>query len=434
MWKVSHIIKLILKNSFYKYYKNKELHFTIGSQIVTLFSGFIVLKLISYYAPIEEYGLYSLALSIVAFMSLYPFSAFDQAIARYISIFHDKNEYPINFTNILLLYSIMAMVFFLFYFLLFWNYMYYLAIDIEKILYSLILFYIVNIFKTTLLHIENYNRKKALVMYSKVFEGLVKIVILYFIASNNNISANNILWINIFVFTCNIFFLIMYNKSSIVREGLNITLLKKNFLKFFFFASPLLIWAVFSWAQFYIPLWFLNHYWSTEEVGHFSMLNTLGAIIPTQIVAIIGSYITPIMYQKEVTQVGYIEQTTRKLVKSLSIIFVIVGLIMWWFDTIIILILSSQQYLQYSKILPFLYLAACFSNIAVIWTYKFFAYKETKKLLYPQTVPTIIGLIAGNLLIPSYGVIGAMYTTLIIALSYFILLAIWYSTYHPKPL
>lgn len=427
-------IKLILKNSFYRYYKNEELNLTISSQIITLISGFMVVKLISHYASIEEYGLYSLALSIAAFVSLYPFSAFDQAIARYISIFHNKSQYAINFTSILLLYTIMVLVLLLFYFLLYWNYTYYFSRDIEKILYSLTLFCILNIFKTTLLHIENYNRNKILVMYSKIFEGLVKLIILAFVVSNTFISANIILWINIFVFIWNIVFLIVYNKNNIVSEGLSIVLLKKNFLKFFFFASPLLLWAVFSWAQFYIPLWFLNHYWSTEEVGHFSMLNTLGTIIPTQIVGIIGSYITPIMYQKETMYVGYIDRTTSKLVKFLSIVFIILGLMMWWCDTIIILILSSPQYLQYSNMLPFLYLAACFSNIAVIWTYKFFAYKETKKLLYPQIVPAIIGLIAGNFLIPSHGVIGAMYTTLIIALSYFILLALWYSAYHPKPL
>lgn len=416
-----------------KVLSNKELMLVAISQIVGLATSVVFIKLVSHYASVSEYGLYSLALSIAAFIALFPFTSFDQAVGRYISVYQENNTYSENYTNILWLYLLFVGII-LFLFILFYPFIAnFISDDILKILNVVVIFSILNIFRTTILQIENFNRNRIIVLYSRIFEGIARLVLLVLIIKYSSLTADKILLLSCAIFLTNIIFILFYRKSDLVLKGLDITLLQSNLRNFYNFSAPLLIWAVFSWVQLYATVWFLQYYKSVEEVGYFTLINTIALIIPAQMVGIIGTFILPIMYQKENHFKGYVQAKTKEITLYLALLFTGILLMIFFAHNLILTTLSSEKYTIYSWILPYLFLAASFSNIAVIWTYEFFVYKKTKQLLLAQILPSFISVGSAYILISKYGILGAVYTLLITSFCYLlIVLATYYKNFIQK--
>jgi len=406
---------------------NRELLLVTLSQVVGLLSSILFIKLVSHYAAVEEYGLYSLVLSIAAFIALFPFTSFDQAISRYISIYHEDNNYHANYTSILFLYFLLITAL-LILFAIFYPFLKpFIPDDILNVFDVLIIFSVLTIFRTTILQIENFNRNRMSVLYSRIFEGVTRILLLIFLVLYSSVSAYKILWIASIIFIVNIVWILFYRRALLTPQGLKLNLLKTNFKNYYRFSAPLLIWAVFSWLQLYAASWFLQYYRSVEEVGYFTLLNTIALIVPAQVVGIIGTFIVPIMYQTESTRNRYTREKTKEIAIYLALFFILIFVFMLFFHSFIVEILSSSKYVAYSWLLPYLFLAAAFSNIAIIWTYEFFVHKKTKQLLLAQILPAFISILSCYFLIPVYGIIGATVALLLTSVSYFILVV---STYY----
>lgn len=407
---------------------NKELLLVALSQIVGLLSSIIFIKLVSHYTPVDEYGLYSLVLSIAAFIALFPFTSFDQAISRYISIYHEEKNYHTNYTSILFLYFLLITTLLFLFAILYPFCKPFIPIEILNIFDVLIVFSVLSIFRTTILQIENFNRNRISVLYSRMFEGVARILLLIFLVLYTSVSAYKILWIASIIFLINIIWILFYRRTFLTSQGLKLNLLKINLKNYYKFSAPLLIWAVFSWLQLYATSWFLQYYRSFEEVGYFNLLNTIALIIPAQVVGIIGTFIVPIMYEKESTHNGYTREKTKEIAIYLTLFFVLIFVFMLFFNGFIVETLSSSKYIAYSWILPYLFLAAAFSNISVIWTYEFFVHKKTKQLLLAQILPAFVSIVSCYFLIPAYGVLGAVYSVLITSFFYLCIILFTYHT------
>ncbi|MDD3060557.1 MAG: oligosaccharide flippase family protein, partial [Sulfurimonas sp.] len=201
---------------FNKIRKNNELILVGLSQVIGLISSIIFIKLVSHYASVSEYGLYSLVLSIAAFIALFPFTSFDQAISRYISIYHDEKTYPENYTNVLFLYILLITLLLLLFGIFYPFFESYISNEILKVFDILLVFSVVNIFKTTILQIENFNRNRKIVLYSRIFEGVVRILLLIAIIMYSSVTAYNILLISSIIFLINILVILFYRKDYLV--------------------------------------------------------------------------------------------------------------------------------------------------------------------------------------------------------------------------
>jgi len=416
-------VKLFIRKIIY----NQELLLVGSSQVISLISSVVFIKLVSHYATVSEYGLYSLILSIVAFIALFPFSAFDQAISRYVPIYHDKNIYTENYTNILYMYVLLLGILTLLFILFYIFFKPYIQPEIVKLFNTVIVFTVLSIFRTTILQIENFNRNRIIVLYSRIFEGVLRILLLIIVINYSSVTAQKILLISSIIFTINILWILLYQKEHLTIQGIRSSLLRKNFKTYYKFASPLLVWAVFGWLQLYAITWFLQYYRSVEEVGYFTLLNTIAVMIPTQLVGIIGTFIMPIMYQNEHKQKGYTKRKVKEITYYLILLYIGVGAFFFAFHNVVIEFLSSEKYTFYGWLLPYLFFASAISSIATIWTYEFFVYNKTKKLLIAQTVPSIVSVISSLILIPVYGLLGVTYVLL---LSYGVYLILIFLTYY----
>lgn len=402
---------------------NKELLLVILSQLVGLFSSVIFMKLVSRYALVSEYGIYSLALSIAALVALFPFTSFDQAIARYLHLYHEANSYAKNYTNILFLYGLMLAVILLLALIFFPFSEGYVS---KEIFLILSLFSILNIYRNTILQIENFNRNRICVLNSKIFEGIGRILLLLLVIYFYKITAVNILLISALIFFVNIMVMFYVRKNALVIDGLDFVLLKENFKHYYKFSLPLLIWTFFSWLQLYATAWFLQYYRSLEEVGYFTLINTIAMIVPTQLIGIIGAFIMPIMYQREHEQKGYTKMKVREITRYLGLLFISISVFLFFFHDPIIELLSSEKYTLYGSLLPYLFLASSLSSIAAVWTYEFFVYERTKELLFAQIMPSLIGILSSYIFVPKFGVTGSVSSLLIVSFCYCLMVMLAY--------
>jgi O-antigen/teichoic acid export membrane protein len=138
------------------------------------------------------------------------------------------------------------------------------------------------------------------------------------------------------------------------------------------------------------------------------MLNTIGALIPAQVVGVISMYIAPIIYQKEPEQPGYAKAIINQVIRYLGLAFLLALVMLFLFHDRIMLLLTSAQYVSSSWLLPYAFLGAVFLGIGQLWTLELFAYHQTKKLLVANIAPSLITLLLSYLLIPQWNIIGAV--------------------------
>lgn len=402
--------------------KNKELMLVGLGQFVSVLTGFVFIKLVSHYAPVSQYGLYALALTIVGLIGMFPFSAFDQAISRYIPIYRSENKYAENYTNILLLYSGLLVIYVLLFIFAKYYIRSFIPSDIATIFWALILYAFFNTLRTTLLNIENFNRNRHVATYSKIFEGVARIaLLLWVIRDYTTPSASDLLYLSALVFILNVIYLVYRNRFDLSLAGMCFSATKQNLVRYFSFAAPLMLWAGFSWLQSFLPIWFLKFYAANDSaylVGQFAMLNTVGALIPMQLVGVLSMYIAPIIYQKEPGQPGYARAIIARVMRYLSFIFLLALLVLFSFHDRIMLLLTSAQYVVSSWLLPYAFLAAVFLGIGQLWSLELFAYHQTKKLLAANIIPSFVTLLLSYLLIPQWHILGAVLCLLFAGLVY----------------
>ena len=393
--------------------KNKEFMLVGFGQFFSVLASFIFIKLVSHYATVADYGLYSLALTIAGLIGLFPFSVFDQAVNRYIPIYQSENEYPKNYTNILLIYGGMIAIYLLLFFSIKDFIKFAVPRDILSISWALILYTIFNIIRITLLNIENTNRNRYVLACSKVFEGVARIILLvsFICYYANPLNASVLLNLTTFVFVLNSIYLLYRNRFELTLTGITLSTTKKNLAYYFKFSAPLFIWSGFSWLQSFLPIWFLKFYGVDNSdflVGQLAMLNTIGALVPAQLVGVISMYIIPIVYQKEPEQPGYANRTINQILRYLILVFLLILVLLLLFHDQIMLVLSSEQYVLRSWLLPYGFVGAVFLGIGQLWTIELFAHHKTKKLLLANIAPCFITLLLSYFLIPKLNIVGAI--------------------------
>lgn len=403
-------------------FRNKELLLVATGQFVSVFTGFLFIKLVSHYVPVAEYGLYALALTVASLVGLFPFAIFDQAVGRYIPIYRSENRYSENYTNVLLINGVLLGIYALTSVVIGYFAQSVIPSDILSIFSALIFYTLFNTLRNTLLNIESSNRNRGVVTNSKIFEGITRITLLLLIIKYaEETAAADLLYLSGIVFAINTIYLLYRNKSDLNLAGASVPATKENLTCYFVFSLPLFMWAGFGWVQSYLPIWFLK--WNDPSgemylVGQFAMINTIGALIPSQLVGVISMYIAPIIYQKEPSQPGYAKAMVNRAAKYLGVVFILVLAILFFFHDPIMLALTSKQYVSSSWLLPYTFLAAGFLGIGQIWTLELFAYHQTKKLLIANIAPSVITLLLSYALIPQWNIVGAVACLLFAGLTY----------------
>jgi len=397
----------------------REFIMTALSQIVQVLGKVLVAKILAVLMTKSEYGYYSLALSVYTLVSMYPFTAFDQALRRYASIYMEGNNYKKFYFNI-----------FIIYFVFFIGYLIIIAIvqlfgiiqyEWEKLLPVLIIYIITETYKTTIYGVEESLRKRNFVAYSRIFEYVCNIVFIFLIYRFFTINIYSVLLIFSLVDFLIILADLIKNRTNIDFSQINIINLKILFNDIWMFSYPMLAWAIFVWMQNMSNRWFLQYYLNESAVGEFYVLTSIVALPTSFITGIIYAFLLPIIYEKENNDKGYAIRFVLKLLPIVFAVFALITIFVFFFKDLLIIIAADKKYLNNSWMLPYMLAAASVQAVSSLSTIPMLAQMKTRKLMLPSILPGIISLICGLFLIKQFFITGAFLNYIITNLSYAIL-------------
>lgn len=380
-----------------------------------MLGSLFVLKLLTNYLSVDQFGIYSLILSVMALVAILPFNSVSQANIRYFSIYQNKRKLP-EFIHLARKWFVL---FSFFYGLLFLISALLLNYD-WKLLTTIYFLIIAEVAKTSLRGIVNSARKRKNVAISGLIEFTLKLVLIYLAYKYIGL---NIYW-TIAIFIVANMFSIYPVWVSFIRTTKKPKDKFKNILekRMFWFSLPLIIWGVFGWARDMSNRWYLEWFVDTESVAIFTVLASIALILPTAIQSLVNAYYIPIIYQKENKQPGY----TAKFMNRFAIYFVVFSSFLAFFLSIfsseVVVLFSSAVYVDYAPALTWMVFAYSLYILSSIMAIEVFAAKKTFYLLLPNIVPGIISMLLGYYMIKKYGLDGAFYSYLITYSAYAVLM------------
>ncbi|MGJ9383956.1 lipopolysaccharide biosynthesis protein [Salipaludibacillus sp. CF4.18] len=399
--KVINSMKNIIKGIFL--IKNKkEIVLSASSQIVLISQLVIQNKLLAVNFSKLEYGNWALLLSIYVFISMFPFTAFDQGIAKltYNKINSHERYYFTN--NIYIVYLILFFVYFIilgiatstvFTNTILWTFFVYF-----------ILFTFTEILKNSLVVMDNASRNRFRVLLLRLFDLIFRALLLLYLGYLDYFTINNVLII--FTLGNTILILTSYKKFDTIFGYLKLNKIKHLYKEIFLFSYPLVIWAVFGWLHNMINRWYLDYYLNPETVAKFTILISLSYFLPSALYGIVNNFFMPYIFSKN-TKTSY--SFYKRYLMIVGFFLLLYTVIVAFTSDYLVVILADNKYLDISSYIPFVTLSSSIYIVAMLSTFEIYRSGNTKLLLLPSIISGLLPAIVGFFIINYYGFIGAIY-------------------------
>ena len=396
-----------------------ELGLTTINKLFLLLGNFIVLKLLADRLDKSDFGAYSLGISIYVIISMFPFTAVDEAVARYWDTYSREGVLQKAMSLFVKSFVILSTLYFLLAILLkFSGFSFFDGLTSSVII--IVIFSIFEVARISLLNIENVQRNRATVTVSNGIVYALRCVIIVILHSNNALNLNNLFIGFALCSMANTFFLVLKNKRD--YAGIFKYSLSENsdiYSEIIRFSRPMIIWGPFIWSQNMINRWLLDYFSDQQAVAEYVTMGAIATLIPTVVFEILWTLITPILYKKEYS--GH--SAIGLVIPSFSIILVLGFFVIYFFSEVIVEIIFPG-YVNVSWMIIYLYIPAAMIQLAAYASNKLYVNLKTRELLWPNILPGFAALILGipliGLMSPLYGAIantmitGLVYTGLML--------------------
>jgi len=426
--------------------KNKEinegLRFIAKSSAFILFTVFMS-KVLSYiyriiiarYLGPEAYGLFSLALMILGWFLAFSSFGLAEGLLRFISIYRGKKQpakikYLVRFSLIFLVFSTIlsgAAMFFLadYISLTFFN-----NPDLIIFLKWFSILVPVSIFASIFASIlKSYEKIYWYSFINNVLQNGVKLIVLVILLliglKTNALIFSYILGILSMLIVS--YFLCKY-KISEVFGNYNLTLDKKNEIKkeLLSYSWPLIfsgiIMSIFYWIDTFTIGYFLSRSLSPQEGARY--VGFYNAAIPiTGLLSISTDLFLQLFFPLITKEFGKrnfdkIKELSKQVGKWIFLINLPIFLILFIFPGAVINILFGKEYLAAENVVRILSVSACFGAFVVISTNLLSMLGKSKLILTNLFIASLLNLILDIILVPRYGINGAAIATMIVWVSY----------------
>lgn len=422
MKEIREIISLLLLKVSRK--SATEIVWVALGQTINLFLSFIIIKFISKIGP-EQYGIYTLILTIAALLGLF-YGSFLQGFLRYYYHYENLNQ---RSHFVLLMYRFLKITILIFIII---TIITSLLSPFQDEFYSSFfllisgMFIIISKVSEFFNSVLNLIRKRKENSLLQALEKILMIIVVIILLNKNNLELFSIL----LAFGCISLFLVFFKIYTFrkyaqikITETNQTDIQKKMIRTVLIYISPFLIWAIAGWLQMNGEKWIINAILSVKEVGIYAIMiaivNAL-VVIPNNI---INEYAAPIVFKqfadidnKENVNTGY--SYIRISTLLILIITLIATLLTFlWGDKIIALV-SSKNYSTYWEVLPLLALGTGLFYTGQTQTLLGLGLSKPQKYIAPKLIIGI-GSVGLNLLfISNFGFLGIAYTILVIGVIY----------------
>ncbi len=401
-----------------------EITWVALGQTINLFLSFIIIKFISKIGP-EQYGIYTLILTIAALLGLF-YGSFLQGFLRYYYHYENLNQ---RSHFVLLMYRFLKITILIFIIItIITSLLSPFQDEFYSSLFLLVsgLFIIISKVSEFFNSVLNLIRKRKENSLLQALEKILMIIVVIILLSKNNLELFSILLafgcISLFLVFIKIYTFRKYAPIKITETN-QTDIQKKMIRTVLIYISPFLIWAIAGWLQMNGEKWIINAILSVKEVGIYAIMiaivNAL-VVIPNNI---INEYAAPIVFKqfadidnKENVNTGY------SYIKISTLLILIITLIatlltFLWGDKIITLV-SSKNYSTYWEVLPLLALGTGLFYTGQTQTLLGLGLSKPQKYIAPKLIIGI-GSVGLNLLfISNFGFLGIAYTILVIGVIY----------------
>jgi O-antigen/teichoic acid export membrane protein len=407
-----------------------EFTWILFGNIINTIGLLAVTKILSSQLPQSSFGLYYLGTTLSIFATQILFGPFGNGFSRFFWIANDRNELELFLSQSIYTIKWLTVIFLIVSIGLYFSIKNIYQINI-LMFFCFIIIAICSSYTALLYAYFNIIRKRKIIAFYQLVESVLKISFLFVIIFFYDKTIMNFLYSLTFasIFIVNLQFLKI---KSILIPNKNITRLVKQktwIREIAYFSYPFAIWGIFTWFQMSSDRYFLGYFTSSAKVAEYAIIFQLGYYPPSLLIGNFVQTVTPILYQKVVKSDDLISQkNSSKLINKMSyysILLVILGfLIMFLFSRIIIDILAHKKYLNVSNYLPYMFLSGGIFSTAQILSIDYQSKMRMKELMWIKVITSFIGITFSYLCIKSYGLTGAVYSSVLFSFIY--ILAIWY--------
>ncbi len=387
--------------------------------ILTRFSGFILIPLYTNILSTTEYGDYGLLMAVYAILNvLYQAGLFQ----GFIKFFYDKGVdskriVSTTLNTIILFGFVVALLLSLFYRPL--AVLSGISLNLSTLL--LIIFWLI-LFDTIAYFGLHFLKTKKMAKHAVSYSLITAIA---------NLILNVLFLV---VFKLNILgILLAQGLSNILLLSLTFRHFKKYYLflidwillrKLFWFSLPLVIAGFFGIMMSVADRFIIDYFMDRSEVGLYSLAYKLGLLMNVFVIAFRTAYLPhflsigrpePEAIKEKETLVSELRLTLNKLVGLISILFLAVVLLLQYLFKIEIAgyYLINPDYISAVYVVPFILLAYAFNGLAAFFSLAPYLSGKSFHFVITDIIGFAVNITLNFILIPRYGIMGAALATLV---------------------
>ncbi|MEQ1128581.1 oligosaccharide flippase family protein [Acinetobacter johnsonii] len=210
-----------------------------------------------------------------------------------------------------------------------------------------------------------------------------------------------------------------------IRQNINhlreINFFDKKLKKIVQIGLPLGVAVMLVSLQTNIPRYFLEHYSNVELVGVYTILYyfiVIGGIVINSVCQYLSPSFSEFYRDLKIDDLKKIIKNAFFIALSLGVAGLVISLFL---SDFIIKIIYGNDYVIYAYLLPYLMIAGIFTYLSVVNGYLLTSLKLLKIQMPIFLILVCLTVIYSYLLIPVYGLTGAVYTTILSAVSQFLI-------------
>lgn len=387
------------------------------------FLGTIIgLKVLTNLLAVEEYGKLSLVMAIAGIVGLFTFGPLGQIVVRFYSVCKERiclNDYKNKLFEIYLqsIIFIVSASFIVCGIIFFLSPQWLIPIALG-IMFSVI--YGVFGGAHSLLLTTNIRKEYNIILGLEpwVRLGMAVAFIIGVSASSNFVLLGYI--VGSFIIFLYVLAVIKDKVDFGIDKNINNTDLRKEMISY---GSPFLFFALFASISQYGDRWIINSFWSLEEVGLFAVKYQIASAPIMLVMAILTQLIMPRVFHKAGDyRSGRSFNDADKMIYInmllMIAIFAFISGVFYFYGNILIILLTSNKYLDGENNIWLFVVGIGLFNIAQFLITSGLARNKSKVYLKPKIIHALVSFITGLVLIPNFGVQGAVYAILLSSIFY----------------
>jgi len=395
----------------------------IIGKIISVLLQVYLLKVLTDFMEVSEYGQLALLLTFVTFSEII-YGAIGQSILRYYFISKvDKNYLSLRKSSIkiILCISILSSIFFIL------PYIYgYSLINC----FALWLFSIFTNISTIISQIQNGERNRIISMLHDIFDKFFKLSILFILQSILILNLSNVLYSyllsSIMLLIFNLYFYIKFiekvNNINDTKKGGSIYLAK--IIKF---SAPTIIFLLVTWLSFNIDKWLIEYKFGSKELGYYNSIFQLGFMLVYVAINMLSVLVMPFFLSK-IASINdfsnlkkYINLNSQLSYYSILPIITI-SVISYFISDHFLPFFINKAYLKYSSLFSLLILSGGLFGIGNMLSNNFVLNFKPLSLIIPKIIVSIISALVSYIMLVLYGIVGVILGNILSSIIYIIIL------------